>query len=224
MTHEALIRNWALLRGWVDQDREFLRSKARIEAAAALWEGEKRDASRLLPAGRPLAEGEEILASRRADLRASVVAFIEASAAAAGQDTSSHAVDGERSACRGVARGCRRHSLLGSLSSRTRGILQFICETMGRARGGRACPRRRCRASQPDLAIRPERTSRSGDPSGRHRWQRRLQPEGLTDLTGWHYRSQVGTTRTPVQLRLGTRHQGSGQQADHARCDGPCHS
>jgi TIR domain len=83
VTHEALIRNWALLRGWVDQDREFLRSKARIEEAAALWEGEKRDGSRLLPAGRPLAEGKEILASRRADLRASVVAFIEASAAAA---------------------------------------------------------------------------------------------------------------------------------------------
>jgi hypothetical protein len=83
VTHEALIRNWALLRGWVDQDREFLRSRARIEASAALWEGEKRDASRLLPAGRPLAEGEEILASRRTDLRASAVAFIEASAAAA---------------------------------------------------------------------------------------------------------------------------------------------
>ena len=83
VTHEALIRKWTLLRGWVDADREFLRSKARIEAAAALWEGEKRDASRLLPAGRPLAEGEAILASRRADLRAGAVAFIEASAAAA---------------------------------------------------------------------------------------------------------------------------------------------
>ena len=83
VSHEALIRNWALLRGWVDQDREFLRNKARIEAAAALWDREKRDPSRLLAAGRPLAEGEEILANRREDLRASAVAFIEASAAAA---------------------------------------------------------------------------------------------------------------------------------------------
>jgi hypothetical protein len=83
VTHEALIRHWTLLRTWIDQDREFLRSKARLEAAAALWEGEKRDASRLLPAGRPLAEGVEILASRRSDLSGSVVAFIEASAAAA---------------------------------------------------------------------------------------------------------------------------------------------
>jgi TIR domain len=83
VSHEALIRNWALLRGWVDQDREFLRNKARIEATAAIWEREKRDPSRLLPAGRPLAEGEEMLANRREDLPASVVAFIEASAAAA---------------------------------------------------------------------------------------------------------------------------------------------
>ena len=83
VTHEALIRHWTLLRTWVDEDREFLRRKARIDAAAALWEQDKRDVSRLLPAGRPLAEGEEILASRREDLGAGVVAFIEASAAAA---------------------------------------------------------------------------------------------------------------------------------------------
>jgi hypothetical protein len=83
VTHEALIRHWTLLRTWVDQDREFLRSKARLEQAAALWEKEKRDASRLLPEGRPLSEGVQILASRRSDLGSSVVAFIEASAAAA---------------------------------------------------------------------------------------------------------------------------------------------
>jgi YD repeat-containing protein len=82
VTHEALIRHWSLLREWIDQDREFLRSKVRLEAAAVLWEGEKRDASRLLPAGRPLAEGEKMLASRRSDLSGSVIAFIEASAAA----------------------------------------------------------------------------------------------------------------------------------------------
>lgn len=83
VTHEALIHNWALLRGWVDQDREFLRIKARIEAAAVLWEQEGRDASRLLATGRPLAEGKELLASHRTDLRAGVLAFIEASSAAA---------------------------------------------------------------------------------------------------------------------------------------------
>ena len=84
MTHEALIRNWALLRGWIDQDREFLRTKARLEAAAALWEGgEARREPPAAAGGRPIAEGEQILASRRADLRRGVVAFIEASATAA---------------------------------------------------------------------------------------------------------------------------------------------
>ena len=83
VTHEALIRHWTLLHTWVEQDREFLRSKARLEAAAVVWEQDKRDSSRLLSAGRPLAEGEKILASRRGDLGASVIAFIEASAAAA---------------------------------------------------------------------------------------------------------------------------------------------
>jgi hypothetical protein len=83
VTHEALIRNWSLLRGWVDADREFLRTKARIEAAAALWEGEKRDPSRLLAEGRPLAEGEEIVACRRQDLSPDLVAYIEISAARA---------------------------------------------------------------------------------------------------------------------------------------------
>jgi hypothetical protein len=68
VTHEALIRHWTLLRTWIDEDREFLRSKTRLEAAAALWDRDKRDASRLLPAGRALAEGEEMLASRREDL------------------------------------------------------------------------------------------------------------------------------------------------------------
>jgi hypothetical protein len=82
VTHEALIRHWTLLHTWVEHDREFLRRKAQIDAAAALWEQDKRDASRLLPAGRPLAEGEEILASRRGGLGTAVVAFIEASAAA----------------------------------------------------------------------------------------------------------------------------------------------
>src|SRR5262249_50001052 len=41
--------------------------------------------SRLLAAGRPLAEGTEMLASRRPDLGSSIVAFIEASKAAAGK-------------------------------------------------------------------------------------------------------------------------------------------
>ena len=83
VAHEALIRGWQRLRGWVDQDREFLRTRERIAAQARLWEDEGRRPDRLLSPGRPLAEGEDLLASRRADLDADLITYIEASAVAA---------------------------------------------------------------------------------------------------------------------------------------------
>ena len=83
VAHEALIRGWQRLRGWVDQDREFLRTRERIAAQARLWEDEGKPPDRLLPPGRPLAEGEDLLATRDADLDPELIAYIEASAAAA---------------------------------------------------------------------------------------------------------------------------------------------
>ncbi len=82
IAHEALIQNWGLLQQWVNEDREFLRTRERIEAAAALWDQEGRLDDRLLAPGRPLAEAEDLLAKRRADLSPPLVRFIEASAAA----------------------------------------------------------------------------------------------------------------------------------------------
>jgi hypothetical protein len=46
-------------------NRELLRTQARIGAAAALLEQDKRDPSRLLAEGRPLAEAKELFRSRR---------------------------------------------------------------------------------------------------------------------------------------------------------------
>jgi WD40 repeat protein len=82
ITHEALIHHWALLQQWVSEDREFLRTRERVEAAAALWEQEGRPHDRLLAPGRPLAEAEDLLVQRRGDLSAPLVEFIEASSAA----------------------------------------------------------------------------------------------------------------------------------------------
>ena len=82
MAHEALIRGWQRLRGWVDQDREFLRTRERIAAQARLWEDEGKPPDRLLPPGRPLAEGEDLLATRRADLDADLITYVEVSAKA----------------------------------------------------------------------------------------------------------------------------------------------
>ena len=38
IAHEALIRNWALLRSWLDENREMLRRQRQIERAAREWE------------------------------------------------------------------------------------------------------------------------------------------------------------------------------------------
>jgi WD40 repeat protein len=54
VAHEALIRNWLLLRGWLDETREMLRRQRRIEQAAQEWQ----------QAGQPLA-GDDLLTGLR---------------------------------------------------------------------------------------------------------------------------------------------------------------
>lgn len=79
VAHEALLREWQRLREWMDQDREFLRTRDRVQAAALLWEREGRQKDRLLPRGRPLAEAEDMLHKRRDHLAPHLIEFIEAS-------------------------------------------------------------------------------------------------------------------------------------------------
>jgi Novel STAND NTPase 1 len=52
VAHEALIRGWQRLRGWVDQDREFLRTRERIAAQAG-----RGQAARPAAAAGPTARG-----------------------------------------------------------------------------------------------------------------------------------------------------------------------
>jgi WD40 repeat protein len=43
LAHEALIRSWPTLRGWIDEDRELLLAQRRLSDAAAEWERNSRD-------------------------------------------------------------------------------------------------------------------------------------------------------------------------------------
>ena len=47
VTHEALIRGWPELRGWIGEDREQLRQHRRLSDAAAEWEASGRDEGQL---------------------------------------------------------------------------------------------------------------------------------------------------------------------------------
>jgi DNA-binding SARP family transcriptional activator/ABC-type glycerol-3-phosphate transport system substrate-binding protein len=58
IAHEALLREWARLRGWIDDAREALRQRARISAATAEWLQAERSVDYLM-SGVRLAQAEE---------------------------------------------------------------------------------------------------------------------------------------------------------------------
>jgi WD40 repeat protein len=80
VAHEALIRHWERLRGWLDQDREFLLWHQRLRGAEAEWKRTGQDAGVLLR-GAPLAEAARWLAERPEDLTPAEQEFIQESRA-----------------------------------------------------------------------------------------------------------------------------------------------
>ncbi|MFB3094422.1 MAG: toll/interleukin-1 receptor domain-containing protein, partial [Candidatus Acidiferrales bacterium] len=80
VAHEALIRNWARLRSWVEPDRTYLLWRQRLRLALAEWERIGHDEGALLHRA-PLAEAERWLTERRKDLNESERAFIQTSVA-----------------------------------------------------------------------------------------------------------------------------------------------
>ena len=83
IAHEALLNHWPRVQNWLKENQEFLRTRGRVEAAAARWSQENRNTAYLLAPGKPLAEAEDMLARRRAELDSLVIAFISASIAKA---------------------------------------------------------------------------------------------------------------------------------------------
>jgi hypothetical protein len=67
VVHEALIRNWGELRGWMETDRVFRAWQERLRSALRQWQATNRDAGSLLR-GAALAEAAERLAERPDDL------------------------------------------------------------------------------------------------------------------------------------------------------------
>lgn len=67
VSHEALIRSWPKLRGWIEADREALRTQHRLTEAAAEWDSSQRDPGYLYQGAR-LAEADEWSKTPEADL------------------------------------------------------------------------------------------------------------------------------------------------------------
>ena len=79
VAHEALIREWPRLRGWLEEDRDAIRAHRRLGDAAALWEAGGRDPSDLLRGAR-LAAAVEVAEAGRVRLNASERAFVDVGA------------------------------------------------------------------------------------------------------------------------------------------------
>ncbi len=61
VAHEALLWHWPRVKEWVAQNRENLRIRSRIAAAAERWIADDRPSDLLLPSGKPLVEAETLL-------------------------------------------------------------------------------------------------------------------------------------------------------------------
>lgn len=82
VAHEALLSGWPRAAALIAADREALRTRGRIEAAARIWLQEGRDSDFLMPHGRFLAEAVELVAQQPHSLDTDSSAFVQASKAA----------------------------------------------------------------------------------------------------------------------------------------------
>ena len=78
LAHEALLRNWDRLQKWIEQDREALRTRRRLDEAVAEWLGNNRDPS-FLYRGARLAQAEEWEDRHPGELNQNAGAFLTAS-------------------------------------------------------------------------------------------------------------------------------------------------
>jgi tetratricopeptide (TPR) repeat protein len=85
LAHDELLTSWPRLKDLLDQNREFLRVKARIAASATRWRDSKRAPGLLLPPGARLAEAVDVLQERRTALNPREAEFVQASLTAAAQ-------------------------------------------------------------------------------------------------------------------------------------------
>ena len=78
VAHEALIRHWPRLRGWLDADRAGLLLREGIREAAQDWERSGRDESYLEHRGRRLEDAEALARQPRFALNADERAYLDA--------------------------------------------------------------------------------------------------------------------------------------------------
>jgi DNA-binding winged helix-turn-helix (wHTH) protein/tetratricopeptide (TPR) repeat protein len=79
VAHEALLRHWPRVTEWINEHRNALRVRARLQAQASRWSSEGRSNDLLLPMGKQLDEAVQLLGAETLSLSADEIALIKAS-------------------------------------------------------------------------------------------------------------------------------------------------
>jgi WD40 repeat protein/class 3 adenylate cyclase len=87
LAHEALLSLWPRAREIVSANQAFLATRTRLQVDLHRWLTESRNPELLLPAGRRLAEAEEVVAERANELGGQLIAYVRASGDAARRAT-----------------------------------------------------------------------------------------------------------------------------------------
>ena len=86
VAHEALLTRWPRAMAWFDTNQEFLKQRARVEAACATWEKEGRNPAYLIQPGKPLDDALWLLSQTGRTLATESAGFIQASKHHANED------------------------------------------------------------------------------------------------------------------------------------------
>lgn len=79
LAHEALLSRWPRAKEIADANRNFLETRARIQADTERWVADDKNPDLLLPPGKRLAEGEELLKQGRSEVDDRLISYIETS-------------------------------------------------------------------------------------------------------------------------------------------------
>lgn len=80
VAHESLLRVWPRARQWAEDNRDFLRSRARLRTALKTWQDEGAPDDLLLPEGKPLEDARAIAQNHAVDLTAAELEYVRLSA------------------------------------------------------------------------------------------------------------------------------------------------
>jgi formylglycine-generating enzyme required for sulfatase activity/energy-coupling factor transporter ATP-binding protein EcfA2 len=127
IVHEALIREWGRLRGWMESDRRFRTWQERLRAAMRQWEATGKDDGALLR-GAPLAEAEDWRNGRLEELSPEERVFIQLSLALRDREQAEREQQQQRELL--LERQARRWlqglvAVLGTIALGTTGVLAY---------------------------------------------------------------------------------------------------